>query len=341
MDTDIFKQMAKEPWFNDSKEIEKDNQAYADETFEDFDLSRQKLAEDLYWIKPANTDIQDTIDVANNSIEEITNIWTLENSPVFPVLKWLYEAWHINNEQFDSTIEKLKSNNKDDSIDIVLDVVENKEVKKQLESQLNIKNEINENNFEESEFFKDSQSIELDKAIWELEIMLAENYINIPNIEWANNKKENLNTTFEITLNKILEKQSPDFIKQNAILIWEIRNETNINSKYTQLKTLHKEDLIDDAKKWWKKAKLDISMKKKSTLKEAKILNNEILEVKKQWDSQEKTEKLKQLNIEKQELINEWNNIDNFEADIFSWDIEIETPQNTTETNKENNPFWF
>jgi hypothetical protein len=85
--------------------------------------------------------------------------------------------------------------------------------------------------------------------------MLAENYIDLPNNsetqqngETNKNNIKNLELSMNITLNKLIDKKSKEFLDNNKLLINEIRNENNINSKYTLLTELYKNYLIDDAK---------------------------------------------------------------------------------------------
>ncbi|NVP17974.1 hypothetical protein HUU51_04625 [Candidatus Gracilibacteria bacterium] len=191
------------------------------------------------------------------------------DSQYFPNLKTLYESGHIDKDTFIKTAEALDEAKPDEELDVFLKVVNklsDSSVRDSLVKGLENKEEINENNFEKTEFFKDSKEldIDLDAGIGGLELMLARNYISINNVDGTQDKTRDLSKSMDTSLNEILKNSSNDFKKQNGPLITEIKSEKSLNRKYSLLKDLYKEDLKRDAILGGKKSNEEHAMKQKS-----------------------------------------------------------------------------
>ncbi len=266
----------------------------------------------------------------SNSIEEANTRSSDSISPYSPVVDRLLSINEITEEEHQEILSKLNSYTREEGKNYFLAMVENidnKDIKNNIVDSFESNSNINESNFDKSDFYKDSTdlNIDLDNWVWGLEIMLAKNYIDIPSPEWKSNKDENINQSMDVTLNTILTNNSKDFIQNNSDLIDEIKSQTNLNDKYNSLKKLYKEDLKEDAKIGWKKWLEESKRKKNSLIEKAKKLNEEIKDAKNIEDNELKEKKLEELNKQKQEIIDEWNWIDNFEAEILSlswWDID-------------------
>lgn len=279
-------------------------------------------------------------DVTNESIEE-TNFVLKSNSPYFPLLQRLNSVWEISKEQFEESVRDINTMSKQESINYFLSIadnIDNKDIRENIVGSFENNKEIDESNFEETDFFKDSWELEIDidNWVWGLEIMLAKNYISIPDQEWKTDKKIDLEQSMDITINSIITNNSKDFEQNNWILISELRSETNLNNKYQLLKTLYKEDLKEDAKIWWKKWLEETRLKKQSLKNRAKKISEELESLKKTQDSKEKEKKQQDLNMQKQDIIDEANWVDNFEVEITSlswWKMDKSSESNET-TNK-------
>lgn len=297
------------------------------QAFRDYKESQPKwtlsVKEGQFWSDNENpesilNELNDNLDADNN--EEAENE-ALKDSEFYPILKTLHQENHINDEVFNN-LKLNKEDGKNEFLKIVNNISD-ESVKNNILKSFNNKEKVTEENFEKTEFYKDSSSLEIDLKnwIWWLEIMLSENYISIPNVEWNDDKQNDLSTCMDTTLNKLLLNSSDDFKKQNAELIIDIKKEKNLDKKYQLLKDLYKEDLKRDAILWWSKWKKEIEMNKKSLISKAEKINRMIIEANKIQDIDKKNTELDKLNIEKQKIIDEWKWIDNFEAEIqsLSW----------------------
>jgi hypothetical protein len=76
-------------------------------------------------------------------------------------------------------------------------------------------------------------------------LLLAENFIKLPNTSLENSLK----TTIDISVNKLINKNSSDFKEHNSDLISKIKSENSLQSKYLLLTQLNDESLKSDALK--------------------------------------------------------------------------------------------
>ena len=136
-------------------------------------------------------------------------------------------------------------------------------------------------------------------------------------------KEDALNRSMDITLSKIIKTNTPEFKINYSKLIWEIRIDKNLDSKYKNLQILYKNDQTHDTEKFGTKTKLSIEKEKKELITEEKVIkirmqlieeveNNEITKVEadKKWEL-----------IQKQ-LIEEWKSEKNTkELQTEKWEI--------------------
>lgn len=338
--------MPKEPKLWEMDKIEQDNNEYSAPLKVPLADQKAQLMSELYWVKP-KINLEENVSWINDQVEKpeqnISNgdeEWLKEksdgseldvekldsDSQYFPNLKSLYESWHIDSETFIKTTEALDESKPDEEVDIFLKVVNklsDSSVRESLIKWLENKEEINENNFEKTEFFKDSKelNIDLDSWIWWLELMLARNYISINNVDGTQDKTRDLSKSMDTSLNEILKNSSNDFKKQNWPLITEIKSEKSLNRKYSLLKDLYKEDLKRDAILWGKKSNEEIKRKKISLIEKAKDISEKIKEAQNIKDDKQKNQEIERLNLEKQKIIEEWKDIDWFDAEVqtLSW----------------------
>lgn len=291
----------------------------------------------LYWEFKIPKNKKNTKETQNNSqekpLEEDQKIKEKFQIPEkvkdledFPIIENLYNSWEIQEEQYLELVEILENTDKKDTkkeiVKFLNENLKNSQNFDKIKNYFNPKEKVDENNFDKSEFAKESKLswVELDIATWELETMLANNFINI----WGENKKasENINTSIDITLNKLIDKKSTDFKQNNSEIIWDIKKEKNPNSKYKLLKELYKQYLVDDAKFWWKKAKTEIAKKKKT-------IENKTKKIKEQLQEQVKNNKITQEQAKKKfeeiqtKLRKEWIDNLNLEKEIqkIEWAI--------------------
>lgn len=257
--------------------------------------------------------IQEKIDLSNNQFINI-----LDN---------LRTNWDIDDLKFQEISKKIWETSEIDQKDLFLDFVWKNvswNSKENILSKFKNNEKIDVENFDKTEFSKDIKwKLEVDKEIWGLEIMLAENYIYLPNKDSSDdfNKEKSINTSMDVSLSKIINKNSSDFKKTNALLINDIKSEKNLDVKYKLLKELHKKSLEEDAKAW------KISEKNKNlsenTEKQKNILKQRYTEIEKEIrqmqgreQSQENKKKLENLMAEKQKIIKEAQSIDRQEKNI-------------------------
>lgn len=328
--------ISEKPW--DLAEKERLDNLYL-QKWKNFSKEKYEIRKSFYWQfkNPYIENSENIQEIKNNIISE-----TVKKSPYYPILESLKNTKNISEEKFNNTIKKLEKSEKWEEPKIIYKTIENisdSAIKKQIIKEIFSKNEITQENFEKSDFYKDSKQlkINIDNGVWWLEIMLAENYIKIPEKtrEWNyENKNNNINTSLDIVLNKIIENNSKIFEKQNWELISDIKLEKNLNLKYNLLKKLYKKDLIEDAKFWWKKALKEISNKKKSLQEKAKQNTEKLNELNnKQLTEIEQKEKEK-LELEKIKIIKEAKEINSFNWEVFeAWlvDKNSENPEKLTQ----------
>ena len=261
--------------------------------------------------------------VTVNEKQEIFEIpEQIKESPYYPLLEWLFHSWQIKDSIFESVLEQLKEANKDEERDVIhiaLVNITDRRLKVDLLEHFEWSNEkITEDNFDQSEFLSHSNSlnIDIDNWIWGLELLLANEYITIPNLSWEVNSQEDLERTMNIVSKVIIQKNSSDFKMNNADLITDIQNTSNLSDKYLILKKLYKQDLKTDAKLWWWKMKLEIARKQKSLKEKAEALTQQVIEWKNNniKDGQE----LLEFDKKKKVIIAEALDLDVFEWEVFS-----------------------
>lgn len=218
----------------------------------------------------------------------------LEDLEYYPILKSLNDSWNINNKAFEDWLNQLSQVDKEDSKLVLekiiwkidwLDIKEKSDILKWIK----ITEQVTEENFENTDFYKDFQNAETwSKPEWrQIDLLLAESYTKIPN----NSLWDNLSVTMEVTLNKIISKQSETFREQNSSLISDIRSEKSYWKKYSLLSQLNSIKIDWDAKwlKWldnsfkkWQEKKNNVEMslndkfnKFKQEVKEAQKLNDQ------------------------------------------------------------------
>lgn len=264
------------------------------------------------------------------------------NWQYFSILDNLFKSWDISDTQMNSINKELSWKSNQDQKNIFKNFIEKLD---NSENKMNIlknfdenKENITEENFDKSEFSNDSKwIIDLDKSVWGLEFMLAENYIYIWNKEnWQDkNKEQGINSSIEITKNKIINGKSNDFRSNNSKLIWEISSEENLNIKYQKLKELYKEWLKEDAKVWWTKWKEEMERKKYDLIEKYKEVMEKIKKSEENWNKQE----IERLNKEKIEIEQEAKQVQNLieeldkitkETDLDIWKTS-ESQQNKKE----------
>ncbi len=268
-----------------------------------------------------------------------------EDSIYFPILKSLRENFSIDKKELESITKKLvESKEEDDRKDVFLKFVNwfsDNELKKDILASFDNKEEITEKNFKKTDFFRDSSKIglNLDNWISWLEISLAKNYIIMPDKDWKVDEQQDLSVCMDITLNSIISKNSPDFRQQNWELIDDIRAEKNLKSKYNLLKNLYKNDLLTDAKLWWKKWKQEISRQKEVLKEIAEDLAYRLEEAKRANNTEEINAIKKQIN----DVVAEWISIDIFEKELGSVEANIGSlwwwEKDKSPENKENEYF--
>lgn len=297
----------------------------------------------IYWsFKNPDRENPDNNWTNQEELDNKENLELTSDSPFHPLLKNLKESWHITEENFLKHVDEINSLSYDESKWIILSIVStisDSEVRSNVLNSFDSESEINEESFEKTDFYRDSQelSINMNKWVWWLELMLAKNYISIPDLEWNKDITKDISLSIDITTNSIIKNNSVDFKKQNWALIDEIRSETNLINKYKLLKDLYKNDLKHDAIHWWDKAKKEINSNKSSLIKSAETLNQKIIDAKKITNQEEREKKIEKLNLEKQKIIDEWIDIDNFEAEIQTlswWDLDEIDERNDIWKNK-------
>lgn len=238
----------------------------------DFILKIQDLFERYKWdikiaIREAFIQVKWS-ETLNNAVDELINTIAWENevkedstdenywkdSMYFPILNRLEEWWYINPEEkkeiLNTKDEQVLKNNviskinwlqNDDLKKTLLDLI-SPDIDPEKETE-----KITEETFKDSQFLKDfSTENEIRPEVSWFNILIANNYVSIPNKNWEKDKIADLKTSLDIIKGKIIDKESPDFKERNAQLISKIEKTTNIWEKYSLTKQLYNESLKDD-----------------------------------------------------------------------------------------------
>lgn len=357
---DQFKNMPKEPQLWERDKVEQDNRDYSAPLKVPLADQKSQLMTELYWVKPkinsednANWNTKQVKKqeqgVSNQEIKPEENnqndIWSKDkspdkkvdiskldsDSPYFPTLKNLFSSGHIDEATFTETTKKLDSSKNDEWLEVLMKVVNglsDPKVKESIVKTFDKKEKTTEENFDKTEFSKDCKwlDIDLDKWVGWLELMLADNYVSVNNSDWTEDKQRDLSSSMDTTMNSILKNGSEDFKKQNWPLIKEIKTEKSLNKKYKLLKDLYKEDLKRDAILWWKRSKEEVNKKKNNLIEQAKDITKQIKEAENIVDEVKRKETIDKLEDEKAKVIEEWKEIDWFEAEVESlagWEADI------------------
>lgn len=286
---------------NSSQEIQEENLVEDVDSWNDKWFFEEWIVTWDFFSKDNQVESNDYWNVKSKNNENFSEV----NWEYFPLLENLKNSWDISKESFDSVNKDLSSKSGQDKIDFFKSFIQklpNSENKENILKKFDNKNEtITEENFENTDFAKDVwKNLNLDKSIWWLELILAENYINIndKNNSKEKNTEKNIEMTLEISKNKIVKSKSVDFKNNNAELIWEISQEKDLNKKYWKLKQLYKEWLKEDAKSGWKKWKEEMERKKEDLIWQYKEVLEQIKKLEKIWNKEE----LEKLNKEKQKI---------------------------------------
>lgn len=339
-DTPLIQWLPPEPQFWESAE---NTGGYSENTNTTLAEDKKSLMEDLYWIKwkdrdnyvEANTgeDVDEKPERDNyveiKEGEEVPKE-SIEDSPYSPVIDGLLKEWHIDKEQYDKTIEEMKGLPLEES-EVILEKLINwlpnldSKEKNKLINWFKETKEVTKENFEESEFYKDFTSTESlnESDPNDLDLMLAENYIKIPDNEWNEVKKEdNLEITMNVVLNKIINKHSKDFKSNNSVLINEIRNCENYVDKYVKLKSLLKESKLIDWR-WGAKQAKEFSKKAKWVETQKQTLEERFNSLKEGIEKARKSKESKAIEQLMEEAIGLKEDIE-ASWDVFeAWDIDL------------------
>lgn len=277
----------------------------------------------------------------------------LNDIPEFKTVESLYAKWHINEKKYSNFIDKLEKTNKWEEKILIKNFIKNnvsdKNLKEKLNKTIDWKNKINENNFEQSDFYKSAKDknidINLDFWVWHIEIMMAENYVEIPENnnskntkekKWTETKQEAIKRTIDVTASKIIIKNWNDFKKNKDVvdIVWDIKDSSDLNSKYKYLKKLWELDLIDDAKKWWTKS---LKEKNKANSKKENIEKKikELQSFAEEKLDENNIERIKEIGIKLQnELDNSTKTLDNIEKELqkVEWQIKSWESERITES---------
>lgn len=364
-----LQQWPKEPTLKDIERRDEENDRFRQEqelaTPEATQRLKEEVQKSLYWSFSASKEeepIPKPEEETNPEEEQYTMVANVESSdnkseiheieqeeiseelikdnPLYPVLSWLLEQWYIASDKYVEIKEKMQNSEKGESEQLIVDLIDNNisdsKLRESLKKQIFTPEQISEDSFEKTEFAKHKDLLGLDISIWWLELLLAENYLSIPDSDWNENIEQNLANTIDITLNKILEKNTSDFKDQNALLIWQIRNSSSLEERYNKLKEVYREDLKTDAVAWWRKLREEGGRKRDGLKKEAKKLSEQIELATTEW----RKEDLVELEAQKKKIIAEANEIDGFEEEveweIFAWIEEFETNNIVSPWLKEN-----
>lgn len=303
----------------------------------DYESDSQLEESSLFW----NTQEIENEKLDNSQATE--NVWNTEEKPeskqttdyssinweFFPILENLKNDQSITNEQFEKINKDLASASWQEKTDKFLNSIEdipNSESKENILKRFKKPEPVTEENFDKTAFSDDLKwKIDLDKSVWWLETMLAENYIYLPNKEsWQEqNREKSLNTSMDVTLNKIINNKTNEFKQNNAELIWNIKQESNLNVKYQLLKKLYKNSLLEDAKYGWKKWAEELNHKKSALKERYKQILEEIAKTQKISNQEEKNQKMQELQKDREKVEKEAKEIWDFEKELGNVEAEV------------------
>ena len=303
----------------------------------DYESDSQLEESSLFW----NTQEIENEKLDNSQATE--NVWNTEEKPeskqttdyssinweFFPILENLKNDQSITNEQFEKINKYLASASWQEKTDKFLNSIEdipNSESKENILKGFKKPEPVTEENFDKTAFSDDLKwKIDLDKSVWWLETMLAENYIYLPNKEsWQEqNREKSLNTSMDVTLNKIINNKTNEFKQNNAELIWNIKQESNLNVKYQLLKKLYKNSLLEDAKYGWKKWAEELNHKKSALKERYKQILEEIAKTQKNSNQEEKNQKMQELQKDREKVEKEAKEIWDFEKELGNVEAEV------------------
>ena len=303
----------------------------------DYESDSQLEESSLFW----NTQEIENEKLDNSQATE--NVWNTEEKPeskqttdyssinweFFPILENLKNDQSITNEQFEKINKDLASASWQEKTDKFLNSIEdipNSESKENILKRFKKPEPVTEENFDKTAFSDDLKwKIDLDKSVWWLETMLAENYIYLPNKEsWQEqNREKSLNTSMDVTLNKIINNKTNEFKQNNAELIWNIKQESNLNVKYQLLKKLYKNSLLEDAKYGWKKWAEELNHKKSALKERYKQILEEIAKTQKNSNQEEKNQKMQDLQKDREKIEKEAKEIWDFEKELGNVEAEV------------------
>ena len=303
----------------------------------DYESDSQLEESSLFW----NTQEIENEKLDNSQATE--NVWNTEEKPeskqttdyssinweFFPILENLKNDQSITNEQFEKINKDLASASWQEKTDKFLNSIEdipNSESKENILKRFKKPEPVTEENFDKTAFSDDLKwKIDLDKSVWWLETMLAENYIYLPNKEsWQEqNREKSLNTSMDVTLNKIINNKTNEFKQNNAELIWNIKQESNLNVKYQLLKKLYKNSLLEDAKYGWKKWAEELNHKKYALKERYKKILEEIAKTQKNSNQEEKNQKMQELQKDREKIEKEAKEIWDFEKELGNVEAEV------------------
>ena len=303
----------------------------------DYESDSQLEESSLFW----NTQEIENEKLYNSQATE--NVWSTEEKPeskqttdyssinweFFPILENLKNDQSITNEQFEKINKDLASASWQEKTDKFLNSIEdipNSESKENILKRFKKPEPVTEENFDKTAFSDDLKwKIDLDKSVWWLETMLAENYIYLPNKEsWQEqNREKSLNTSMDVTLNKIINNKTNEFKQNNAELIWNIKQESNLNVKYQLLKKLYKNSLLEDAKYGWKKWAEELNHKKSALKERYKQILEEIAKTQKNSNQEEKNQKMQELQKDREKIEKEAKEIWDFEKELGNVEAEV------------------
>ena len=303
----------------------------------DYESDSQLEESSLFW----NTQEIENEKLDNSQATE--NVWNTEEKPeskqttdyssinweFFPILENLKNDQSITNEQFEKINKNLASASWQEKTDKFLNSIEdipNSESKENILKRFKKPEPVTEENFDKTAFSDDLKwKIDLDKSVWWLETMLAENYIYLPNKEsWQEqNREKSLNTSMDVTLNKIINNKTNEFKQNNAELIWNIKQESNLNVKYQLLKKLYKNSLLEDAKYGWKKWAEELNHKKSALKERYKQILEEIAKTQKNSNQEEKNQKMQELQKDREKVEKEAKEIWDFEKELGNVEAEV------------------
>ena len=303
----------------------------------DYESDSQLEESSLFW----NTQEIENEKLDNSQATE--NVWNTEEKPeskqttdyssinweFFPILENLKNDQSITNEQFEKINKDLASASWQEKTDKFLNSIEdipNSESKENILKRFKKPEPVTEENFDKTAFSDDLKwKIDLDKSVWWLETMLAENYIYLPNKEsWQEqNREKSLNTSMDVTLNKIINNKTNEFKQNNAELIWNIKQDSNLNVKYQLLKKLYKNSLLEDAKYGWKKWAEELNHKKSALKERYKQILEEIAKTQKNSNQEEKNQKMQELQKDREKVEKEAKEIWDFEKELGNVEAEV------------------